>query len=165
MPDWQPWRLVLYLSLELDGTSSTHFSRMSLRSHFERQMVAYHHETMVLSVQPTEYSLSAWDTSEVRQVASGSSWGSPRGTHHENNCPPRGLWVIWCVKLRLLLSFLASQVSSKVSYDLWKCCLMGYELSSGDVWREQTPCFLIKAINAVDLLGKNLRLVFCHQKN
>lgn len=162
MPDWQPWRLVLYLSLELDSTSSTHFSRTSLCSHFERHMVAYHHEMMVLSVRATENLFSAWDTSEVRQVASGSSWGSPRGTHHENNCAPRELWVIWCAKLCLLLSFLASQVSSKVSYDLWKCCLMGCELYSGDVWREQTPCFLIKAINA-DLLEKTLELLFCHQ--
>lgn len=68
------------------------------------------------------------------------------------------------VKLPLLLSFQASQVSSKVNYDLWKCCLRGYELSSGDVWREQAPCFLIKAINAVDLLEKTLELLFCHQK-
>ena len=155
MPNWQPWRLVLYLSLELDGTSSTHFSRTSLSSHFERHMLAYHHEVMVLSVQPTACLLRAWDTSEVHQVASGTRWGSPRGTHHKNNCPPRGLWMIWCAKLRLLLSFLASQVSSKVSYNLWKGCLMGYELSSGDVWRQQTPCFLIKAINAVDFLEKN----------
>lgn len=58
------------------------------------------------------------------------------------------------VKLCTLLYFQASQVSSKVNYDLWKCCLRGCELSSGDVWREQTPCFLIKAINAVDLLEK-----------
>lgn len=128
---------------------------MSLRSRFERHVVAYHREMTALSVQPTENSLDAWDASEVRQVVRGSSWGHPRGTHHENNCPPRGLWVIWCVKLRLLLPFLASQVSSTVSYDLWKCCLMGYELSSGDVWREQTPRFLIKAINAVDLLEKS----------
>lgn len=160
MPDWQPWRLVLYLSLELDGTSSTHFSRMSLHSHFERHMVACHHEMMVLSVQPTEYLLSAWDTNEVHHVASGSSWGSPRGTHHENNCLPKGLWVVWCVKLHLLLSFLASQVSSKVSYIRGSGCLMGCELSSGDVWREQTPCFLIKAINA----GKNLEILLCYQK-
>lgn len=68
------------------------------------------------------------------------------------------------VKMCLLLSFQASQVSSKVNYDLWKCCLRGCELSSGDVWREQTPCFLIKAINAVDLLEKTLELLFCHQK-
>lgn len=117
--------------------------------------MAHHHEMMVLSVQPAEYLLSASDTSEVHQVGSGSSWGSPRETHHENNCPPRGLWVTWCVKLHLLLLFLASQDSSKVSYDPWKCCLKGYELSSGDVWREQTPCFLIKAIKALDLLEIN----------
>lgn len=95
------------------------------------------------------------------QVAHGSSWGSPGGTHHKNSALSEAVGV----KLCLLLSFQASQVSSKVNYDLWKCCLRGCELSSGDEWREQTPCFLIKVINAVDLLGKKpLELLFCHQK-
>lgn len=161
MPDWQPWRLVLYLSLELGSTSSTHFSRMSLRSHFERHMVTYHHEMMVLSVQPTDYLLSAWDTSDVCHVASGSSWGSPRGPHHENNCPPRGFGVGSCIGSCL---FCQARSHPKSVTICGSACLTGYELSSGDIRREQTPCFLIKAINAVGLLEKNLELLLCHQK-
>lgn len=86
------------------------------------------------------------------------------GAQHRNNCPLRGWGDSVGVKLCLLLSFQASQVSSKVNYDLWKCCLRGCGLSSADVWREQTPCFLIKAINAVDLLEKNPEASFLPPK-